>query len=75
MSIEDIAQDVELQEWERRNTSRTGPRVFAPDHEKYGPEECDECGVEMHPVRRSYGYRICIGCAEAAELRKKRYRS
>lgn len=36
-----------------------------------GPEECEECGELMPEVRRNYGFRICVHCAEAEEKSKR----
>jgi hypothetical protein len=68
MSIEDRAQERELQEWEARNLGRSNkPASYQPEDEGYGPAECEECEAEMHPVRRGYGFRICVHCKEMSE--------
>ena len=54
MSAEDRAQELEIKVWEAHNSRGSSPVRFEPHHEGYGPEECDECGAEMHPVRRGY---------------------
>lgn len=38
-----------------------------------GPPECIDCGDDMHPVRRSYGFPRCTGCQTAAEKLRKVY--
>lgn len=43
------------------------PAVAKPGDPGYGPEECERCGDDMHPVRRSYGFKLCVHCAEAKE--------
>lgn len=67
MSAEDIAQEVELRDWERNNTKRHAPVVYQPEDAGYGAAECKECGEEVHPVRRGYGFNTCIECATLAE--------
>lgn len=54
--------------WAIANINRPRePDVKKPGEPGYGPEDCDECGAEMHPVRRSYGFRLCTPCASARE--------
>lgn len=72
MSIEDIAQDVELQQWELNQQRGAGPLRVGPEHPSYGPEECDECGGEMPDARRAYTYRLCVHCQTALEARRAR---
>ena len=70
MSIEDNAQAHEAQEWEIRNRAREVVS-YAPGEKGYGPEECEQCGADMHPVRRSYGFKVCTPCASATERRRR----
>jgi hypothetical protein len=65
MSAEDIAQEIELAQWEHNNRSR-GPVKFLPTEAGYGPDECD-CGVEMPLLRREYGFQRCVTCQSAIE--------
>jgi len=71
MSMEDVAQDVELREWERNNLARSrGPTKFQPSDAGYGPAECDECGDEMPAERRAWGFMVCVSCKQAMERRR-----
>lgn len=67
MNLEDKAQEREAAEWEHRNRPRE-VRTFNPGEPGYGPEECDKCGAEMHPVRRGHGFRLCTSCQMAREV-------
>lgn len=69
MSFEDNAQAHEAQEWEIRNRRREVV-VHQPGDVGYGPEECSQCGDDMHAVRRAYGFVMCTPCAEARERRR-----
>lgn len=69
MSLEDKAQELELAHWEINNTPRGDSRKYQPDETGYGPEECDECGNQMPPERRAWGYTLCVHCKEAHEKR------
>lgn len=71
MSIEDKAQEYEAKVWEHNNRPREA-RVYQAGEAGYGPGECDECGAEMHPVRRAYGFKTCTPCAAAAERPRRR---
>ena len=71
MSAENRAQELEIKVWEAHNSRGSSPVRFEPHQEGYGPEECDECGAEMHPVRRGYGYRLCVTCQQAREPRRR----
>lgn len=71
MSIEDKAQEHEARIWEFNNRPRE-PRTFAPEDAGYGPAECEECGADMHPIRRSYGFKLCTSCASAREIVTRR---
>lgn len=66
MSAEDIAQEIELRQWEFNNRSR-GQVKYSVGEAGYGPEDCDECGNEMPTVRREYGFRLCVGCQSLRE--------
>lgn len=71
MSMEDIAQDVELREWERNNIGRRGDSVrFEPEDVGYGPEECEECGAPMPVERRAWGFELCVPCKQITEMRR-----
>lgn len=66
MSIEDKAQEYEAKVWEFNNRPREA-RTFHAGDPGYGPAECDECGADMHPVRRAHGFKVCTPCASALE--------
>lgn len=70
MSIEDNAQAHEAQEWEIRNRAREVVS-YKPGEKGYGPEECEQCGADMHPVRRAHGFKLCTPCASANERRRR----
>lgn len=69
MSLEDKAQEHEAMLWEQNNRAREVTR-FQPTDKGYGPAECVDCGDDMHPVRRSYGFTRCTKCASAREVRR-----
>jgi RNA polymerase-binding transcription factor DksA len=71
MSIEDIAQEVELLDWERNNRPRTVRRLLEPTEPGYGPAECGECEDQMPDLRRAMGCVLCVDCTELAERRKR----
>jgi len=57
--------------WEINNMHRKPlPPLAKPGDARYGPEECDECGAEMHQVRRSYGFRLCTACQSEREQKR-----
>ena len=66
MSLEDKAQEHEAAIWEQNNRPRDVVR-FAPGQPGYGPAECEDCGAEVHPVRRGYGFKLCTPCQAARE--------
>ena len=73
MSIEDRAQEHEAHIWEINNMRRkVGPPPAKPGDADYGPEECEECGDTMHPVRRSYRFILCTSCQTAREIVTRR---
>ena len=75
MSAEDLAQEHEARYWELNNMNRKHlPPKADPGDPNYGPEECNTCGEEMHPVRRSHGFKLCVNCATAEESRLARKR-
>jgi RNA polymerase-binding transcription factor DksA len=76
MSPEDIAQAVELRQWEANNSSRPAVIRYTPADEGYGPEFCatDECEAPLPAARREWGFTICIACKERAELKDKHFR-
>lgn len=69
MDIEERAQQHELAEWEARNKPRAPTKTFQPGEPGYGQAFCN-CGEEVHPVRRGYGYNACTPCASALERRR-----
>lgn len=68
MSLEDKAQEHEAQIWAINNRAREVTTYQTGDN-GYGPQECENCGAEMHPVRRSYGFSVCTPCASALEAK------
>lgn len=46
-------------------------QVVNPGEPGYGPEECEECGAEMHQVRRGHGFKLCTPCQAASEARSR----
>lgn len=66
MSMEDIAQEQELKQWEFNNRPRPEPKRFVPGDAGYGPAEC-ECGEPLPSARREWGFRLCIECQTFAE--------
>lgn len=71
MSAEDRAQELEVKVWEQNNKASTEPLRYEPTDPGYGPAECEECDGDMHPVRRSYGYKLCVSCQQAREPRRR----
>lgn len=73
MSIEDIAQEAEIKQWERINVGRPTQQIYAPLDTGYGPEECqnEECGDDMPVLRRELGRTLCTACQQRAEDTKK----
>lgn len=67
MNLEDRAQEHEAMMWSQINAPRE-VRQFKPGEAGYGPEECDQCGDDMHPVRRGHGFRLCTSCQSAREI-------
>ncbi|MDR9452135.1 MAG: hypothetical protein RI637_13075 [Acidimicrobiia bacterium] len=39
-------------------------RSEVPEAGSVGPEFCEICGDDMHPVRRAHGYIFCVSCQE-----------
>ena len=74
MSDEDKAIERELMHWELTNKPKHNKVKFEPEHPEYGPEECDECGNEMPEPRRAWGFRECVECATAREIKEGQYR-
>lgn len=72
MSLEDHAQDYEAKEWAARNAAKPVRPTYALGEPGYGPEECDRCGADMHPVRRANGWRLCTPCQSAIEIATQR---
>lgn len=75
MSNEDIAQDVELAEWRRRNELRRPQPIFKTGDAGYGPELCsnEDCEDIMPESRRADGCALCTSCAELQERHQKKY--
>lgn len=71
MSIEDKAQEHEAMIWEMNNRARNVAR-FKPGEPGYGPAECEDCGDDMHQVRRSYGFTRCTACQSRLEHPSRR---
>lgn len=71
MSVEDIAQEQEAQEWVRNNRVRTPAATYAPGDKGYGPELCESCEIEMPELRRAMGRCLCVSCTDREALRKK----
>lgn len=71
MSVEDRAQDLELQDWQRNNRPRAERRTFSPGEEGYGPAHCAECGDDMPPERRARGSHVCTACKTLQERQQK----
>lgn len=70
MNLEDMAQQHEAQLWEERNSHwDRQPAVKNPGDPGYGPAECDDCGEDMHPVRRRYGFKACTKCQSEVEAK------
>lgn len=76
MSAEDIAQKIELQEWERNNRSRPEAKSYAAGEPGYGPELCvtEECEAVMPTQRREWGFRVCVACQADVERRRTNLR-
>lgn len=74
--MEDIAQQVELKQWELNNQSRPEVKRFAPNERGYGPEFCvnEECEAEMPVARREWGFRVCVTCQAADEAAARHFR-
>jgi len=73
MSIEDVAQDVELAQWERVNQFRNTMPTWKPTDSEYGPSTCqaEECGDQMPEFRRALGRHLCTSCQQLLEDRKR----
>lgn len=70
MNLEDRAQEHEAKLWAINNRPREVAN-YAPEDAGYGPADCYNCGADMHPVRRSYGFKLCTPCASATEQRRR----
>lgn len=55
------------EEFERTNNRKYEPFKYAVDDPKFGPECCEECGVNMPFARREYGFNTCVPCKELTE--------
>lgn len=71
MSMEDIAQEQELKQWEINNRSRPHQTRFVPGDAGYGPAVC-ECGEPIPTPRREWGCKLCIECQADAEKATRR---
>lgn len=71
MSFEDLAQQHEAMELAQINAPRSPQPTYKPSEPGYGPEECEDCGAEMHPVRRAYGFTLCTACKSARGPRRR----
>ena len=73
MSFEDIAQDIELKQWELINLARRPVALtkYEPEDSGYGPAECDQCGNDMPVERRAWGYDLCVPCKQLTEPRRR----
>lgn len=72
MKPEDRAQELELEEWERRQK-----QAILPAPTKASAKVC-ECGARIPAARRKAvpGVQICVGCQGMNEIKKKgRYAS
>lgn len=67
MSLEDKAQDAELQQWMINNAPRPAPVRYSPDDAGYGPEFCVKCDTEMPTARREHGFKLCTDCKSLQE--------
>jgi hypothetical protein len=67
MSNENLAQDVELKEWEFNNRARNPVVKFSQKDAEFGPEFCVKCDESMPLVRRQYGYKLCVTCKSKEE--------
>ena len=76
MSAEDVAQQIELQEWERNNRSRPEVKRYAAGEPGYGPELCveEECEAVMPTPRREWGFTVCVECQAGTEKRGAQFR-
>lgn len=72
MSDEDRAQDLELREWMHNNKPRGKVDKHQPGDDGYGPEFCNRCDAKMPTARREHGFKICVECKSADELRLAR---
>lgn len=72
MSTEDIAQDVELRQWELINLNRgPGPERYQPADPGYGPAYCEQCEDDMPVERREWGFTLCVACKSATEAKRR----
>lgn len=71
MSVEDVAQEQEAQEWARNNRVRPQAPVFSPGDAGYGPDLCESCEDDMPDLRRAMGRCLCVDCTDREALRKK----
>lgn len=57
------------EQYRRINDRPYSKHKYSPGEKGYGPEECEECGIEMPEARREYGFRTCVPCKELSEKR------
>ena len=64
----DVAQAIELRQWEFNNQAPVERKlVYCETDPEFGPAECIECGDDMPMVRRQYGFKICVACKTKRE--------
>jgi len=71
MSLDDVAQEFEAAEWERRNAPRPERPTYKPGDALYGPAECYQCPEPLPELRRAMGCQLCTACQTIEERRKK----
>jgi hypothetical protein len=49
-------------------------RVKVPAPGDLGPAECMQCLESIPKARRVLGYKVCVGCAEVAEMKARHRR-
>lgn len=70
MKPEDRAQELELEEWERRQKNAVLPAPSRPS-----AKWCEDCGERIPDARRQAmpGVQFCIECQESNEKNRGRY--
>lgn len=67
MNEDAYLEQVAKQEFEAANNRPYGQFKYRPEEPGYGPEFCEECGVDMPIARREYGFVLCVKCRELEE--------